>query len=151
WQGKVNPAEYPEHHVACYQAEDGKPLWDIKIPTGPWKLTDLRGGYTAPTPASDGERIYVLFGSSVLAALDFDGKIIWRKEIRPYEFDVAIGTSPLLFEDTVILQCDQVNRKSFLIAFDRKTGDVRWEKKCPEHGFSHSTPTLVSINGKPQL
>jgi outer membrane protein assembly factor BamB len=151
WPGKVNPSEFPEHHVACYQAEDGKPLWDTPIPPGPWKLTDLRGGYTAPTPASDGERVYVLFGSSVIAALDFDGKTVWRKEITPYQFDVAIGVSPVLFEDTIILQCDEVSHKSFLLALDRKTGDERWQQKRPEAGFSHSTPTLVSIQGKPQL
>ncbi|HLW66123.1 MAG TPA: PQQ-binding-like beta-propeller repeat protein [Gemmataceae bacterium] len=151
WPGKVNPAEFPEHHVACYQAGDGKPLWDTLLPPGPWKLTDLRGGYTAPTPASDGERVYVLFGSSVLAALDLDGKIVWRKEITPYQFDVAIGTSPVLFEDMLILQCDQVSHKSFLVAFDRKTGAQRWLQKRPEAGFSHSTPTLVTIQGKSQL
>jgi outer membrane protein assembly factor BamB len=151
WSGKVNPAEFPEHHVACYKTQDGKLLWDTPIPPGPWKLTDLRGGYTAPTPASDGERVYVLFGSSVLAALDFDGKIAWRKEVTPYQFDVAIGTSPVLFQETVILQCDQVNHKSFLVAFDRKTGVERWRQNRPESGFSHSTPTLVTIQGKPQL
>jgi outer membrane protein assembly factor BamB len=151
WNGKTNSAEFPEHHVFCFQTEDGKLLWDIKIPPGPWKLSDLRGGYTAPTPASDGEHVFVLFGSSVLSALDFDGKIIWRKEITPFQFDVAIGTSPVLYEDSVILQCDEVNKSSFMIAFDRNTGEKRWEQKRPELGFAHSTPVVVTINGKPQL
>ena len=68
---------------------DGKLLWDTKVPNGPWLSSDLRGGYTAPTPAADGEHIYVMFGSSVIAALDYDGKIVWRKEIKPYNFDVC--------------------------------------------------------------
>jgi outer membrane protein assembly factor BamB len=141
----------PEHHVACYQASDGKPLWDVKIPPGPWKLTDLRGGYTAPTPAADGERIYVVFGSSVIAALDFEGKSVWRKEIKPFDFDVAVGSSPIVYEDTIIYQCDQVNKSSRLLAFDRKTGEVKWEEKRPKQNFSHSTPVLVKIKDKPQL
>ena len=74
---------------------DGKRLWDRRVKPGPWLLKDLRGGYTAPTPASDGRRVYVVFGSAVIAALDFEGNEVWRKEIRPYEsFDVAIGSSP---------------------------------------------------------
>jgi outer membrane protein assembly factor BamB len=149
--GAADPKEFPEHHVACYQAGDGKRLWDVTVPHGPWLLSDLRGGYTAPTPAADAERVYVLFGSSVLAALDHDGKPVWRKEIKPYNFDVAIGCSPVLYEDTVILQCDQVNKTSALLAFDRKTGEVKWEQKRPKNDFSHSTPTLVKIKGRPQL
>jgi outer membrane protein assembly factor BamB len=141
----------PEHHVACYQASDGKQLWDVTIPPGPWKLSDLRGGYTAPTPASDGERVYVVFGSSVIAALDFDGKSVWRKEIKPFDFDVAVGSSPIVYDDTVIYQCDQVNKSSRLLAYDRKTGDVKWEEKRPKQNFSHSTPVLAKIKDKTQL
>src|SRR4029077_17091727 len=33
----------------------------------------------------------------------------------------------------------------------RKTGEERWRQPRPESGFSHSTPTLVTIEGKPQL
>ena len=151
WPAGVDQKEYPEHHVACYQADDGKPLWDVTVQPGPWKLSDLRGGYTAPTPAADAERVYVLFGSSVLAALDHDGKAVWRKEITPYTFDVAIGCSPLLYKDVVLLQCDQNEKHSRLLAFDRKTGEIRWEKKQPESVFTHSTPTLAEINGKTEL
>ena len=56
-------------------------------------LKDLRGGYTAPTPAVDPERVYALFGSSVLAALDVKGQLLWRQEIKPHFFDVALGAN----------------------------------------------------------
>src|SRR5262249_29865003 len=73
WRPGVEMKECPEHHVPCYRLDDGKQLWDVAVAPGPWKLTDVRGGYTAPTPACDGERLYVVFGSSGLAALDLDG------------------------------------------------------------------------------
>ncbi|MCI0680622.1 MAG: PQQ-like beta-propeller repeat protein [Gemmataceae bacterium] len=151
WPGKPDPGAYPTHHVACYRAEDGKLLWDVPVPPGPWRLTDLRGGYTAPTPAADAERVYVVFGSAVIAALDYDGKIVWRNDIKPYKFDVAVGASPVLFEDTVILQCDQLDGQSRLFGFDRKTGAVRWEEPRPSVGFSHSTPVVAQVGGKKQL
>jgi outer membrane protein assembly factor BamB len=143
--------EIPEHHVACYQASDGKQLWDVTIKPGPWKLSDLRGGYTAPTPASDGDRVYVLFGSSVLAALDFEGKLVWRQEIVPFNFDVCIGASPVLHGDVVLVQCDLLNSNSRLVAFDRKTGEVKWQQKRPKVGFGHSTPVLARIKDQTQL
>ena len=89
WPEGASDKDYPQHHVLCFGAKDGEKQWDTIIPPGPWKLTDLRGGYTAPTPATDGMRIYVGFGSAVVAALDVQGKIVWRKEINPYKFDVA--------------------------------------------------------------
>ena len=152
WPKGVQPAEtIPEHHVTCFRASDGKQLWDVTVPPGPWQIHDLRGGYTAPTPAADAERVYVVFGSSVIAALDFEGKSAWRKEIKPLDYDVAVGSSPILYEDTIIYQCDQVNKSSRLLAFDRKTGDLKWEEKRPQQSFSHSTPVLAKIDGKLQL
>jgi len=140
-----------EHHLLCFDARDGRKLWDTSIAPGPWVMTDLRGGYGAPTPATDGQAVFVLFGSAVLAAVDLDGQIIWRTDLKNYAFDVAIGTSPILYKDTVILLSDLVDKKSSLIGFDKKTGKVRWEEPRPTVGFSHSTPVPVQIQGKPQL
>ena len=149
--GKADPNAYPEHHVVCYRVSDGKQLWDAKVEPGPWLFKDLRGGYTAPTPAVDGERVYVVFGSSVIAALDLDGKPVWRKDVVPFKFDVALAASPVLFGDTVILQCDGLDQKARLVAYDKKTGDVKWEEPRPKLGFAHSTPVLATVGGKPQL
>ncbi|NBS90656.1 hypothetical protein EBS67_11770 [bacterium] len=152
WRDGIDaPKEYPEHHVACFDLISGKQLWDTSVKAGPWKFSDLRGGYTAPTPTSDGERIYVVFGSSVIIALDLEGKILWRTEIVPFDFDVAIGSSPIVVGDLVILQCDGARKSSRIVAFDKKTGTILWEKKRPQNDFSHSTPTLVKIGEKEQL
>jgi outer membrane protein assembly factor BamB len=149
--GKADPQAQPEHHVVCCQVADGARVWDVVVPPGPWLFSDLRGGYTAPTPAADGERIYVVFGSAVMVALDYSGKTLWRTEITPYKFDVAFAASPVLFEDTIILQCDQVDKGSRLAGYDRKTGILKWEEKRPTVSFAHSTPVLAPIAGKTQL
>jgi outer membrane protein assembly factor BamB len=152
---KPNPEVLPEHRVTCYRASDGKRLWDATVPPGPWLRKDFRsgdgGGYAAPTPVTDGERVYVVFGSSVAAALDFAGAVVWRKEIVPYTFDVTIGSSPVLFRDTVLLLCaTAVAKDARLVAFDARTGETRWERKL-NVGFAHSTPVLIGVNGRPQL
>lgn len=152
WPDGVAQTEFPEHHVACYSAADGQPLWDVTVPPGPWRLKDLRGGYAAPTPCTDGKRVYALFGSSELAALDFDGKLLWRKEITPHAWDVCIGTSPVIVGDVVVVLADGTKpADSRLIAFDRATGDIRWERKRPDASFNHTTPVLIEVSGKKQL
>ena len=146
----------PEHHVLCYSVANGKLLWDTIVPPGPWRREDFRsgpgGGYAAPTPATDGKHVFVVFGSSVIAAIDFDGKLAWRQEIKPHNFDVTIGSSPVLFEDTVLMLCAMNNRKeSRLIAYDKSSGKIVRETPLPQAGFAHSTPIRIDVGGKPQL
>jgi outer membrane protein assembly factor BamB len=151
WPPGREPSEFPEHHVACYRARDGKLLWDTQVPPGPWLLKDLRGGYSAPTPCTDGERVYALFGSSVLTALSMEGQLLWRQEITPHAWDVAIGTSPVLYKDTVQVLADGTQPKiARLIAWDKKTGTLRWERPRPTSSFSHTTPVLITVRGRPQ-
>ena len=146
----------PEHHVLCYRATDGQQLWDAVVAPGPWLRTDFRsgpgGGYAAPTPATDGKLVYVVFGSSVIAAINFDGKLVWRHEIKPYTFDVTIGSSPLLFQDTVLMLCAMANKSdSKIIAYNKSDGSVKWETPLPRTGFAHSTPVLIEVAGKSQF
>ena len=70
-----------EHHVLCFQASDGKQLWDTVVPAGKCLVDNFYHGYAVPTPVTDGKHVFALFGSAVLAALDFDGKIVWREEL----------------------------------------------------------------------
>ena len=143
--------EPPKHLVLCFDAATGTQLWDTAVPPGPWILKDLRGGYGAPTPCSDGTRVFVVFGSAVVAALDLDGKLVWRHELEKFAFDVALGASPVVFGDTVILNCDQTGKTSSFLALDAATGAVRWEAKRPETGFAHSTPVIAKVAGKMQM
>ncbi len=144
--------EFPEHHVARYRASDGRLMWDVQIEPGPWKLSDLRGGYTAPTPTVDGERVYVVFGSAVLAALDFDGRVVWRHEFPDFQaFDVAIAGSPVVDGKQVLVLCDKSQQKGVISAFDGKTGALHWQQKRPGVTFAHSTPVIATIHGKRQI
>ena len=139
------------HRVLCFAKVDGKPLWETTVEPGSLILKDLRGGYGAPTPCTDGQRVYVVFGSAVIAALDFNGKLVWRKELANTAFDVALGSSPILFGDTVILDCDQTGKTSSIVAFDKVTGEIKWEAKRPETSFAHSTPAIVKVAGESQM
>jgi outer membrane protein assembly factor BamB len=64
---------------------------------------------------------------------------------------MGVGTSPVLFENLVILQCDEDNgEKSFMIAYDTKTGKEAW--RVPRKiQVSWSTPLLVRTPQRPEL
>jgi hypothetical protein len=92
-----------------------------------------------------------VFGSAVIVALEMDGKLAWRQMITNHAFDVALGSSPILFGDTVLLDCDQTGKTSTITAFNKSDGAIHWEAKRPETTFAHSTPVIVQIAGKPQM
>ena len=146
----------PAHHLLCWRAADGERLWDTAIPPGQWLRTDFRsgpgGGYAAPTPATDGKLVFCAFGSSVLAAVDFAGRIVWRNEIEPHTFDVTLGSSPVLYRDTVILLCAMAKKRdSRLVAFEKATGKIKWQTPLPTTGFGHGTPILINAGGADQM
>ena len=137
--GEADEAVMPAHHVARYRVTDGKLVWDTVVPPGPWLRNDFRsgagGGYAGPTPATDGKLVYCVFGSAVVAALDFQGKIVWRKELAPRSFDVTVGSSPILYQDTVILLCAMANSSdSNVVAFDKATGSGEMAAAIPRYG-----------------
>ena len=147
--------EVPEHHLCCFQAADGKLLWRTPIPPG-----KMPAGYAidaVPTPVTDGQAVYCWFGSAVMAALDFEGKLLWRKE-REGGFlkdagllNPGICSSPVLYQDTVILLFDQGKGQGLLQGLDKKTGEVKWEQKRAKSGYNNSTPLLLDVKGKAQL
>lgn len=144
--------QQPEHRIACYDAGSGKPLWDTLVAPGPWTLNDLRGGYAAPTPAVAGGRIFAVFGSSILHALDLAGKPLWSYVIADHDkFDVALPNSPVVYKNTVILLLDKQAPASKIVALDTASGDVRWEKARPKTSFSHMTPVLTKVGDKMQM
>lgn len=154
--GAADESVMPEHHVACYRAADGKLLWDTQVPPGPWLRDDFRsgagGGYAGPTPVTDAKLVYCVFGSSVIAALDFQGRIAWRKEIAPHTFDVTVGSSPVLYRDTVLQFCAMAKASdSQVIAFAKADGSTKWRQKLAGMEFGHSTPVIIEVEGRPQM
>jgi outer membrane protein assembly factor BamB len=73
---------------------------------------------------------------------DLDGDLIWEKDLGvfPTQFGWGTGSSPVLHDDLVYIQCDN-DKASFLAALDKKTGDERWRVEREER-TNWSTPYL---------
>src|SRR5262249_42559351 len=132
------------HHVLCYRAGDGKQLWDATVPDGKCRVNNPFHGYATPTPVTDGEHVFALFGSSVVACVGLDGKVVWREELPRGERDDVHGGecgSPILYEDTVIVMGCQTTG---LRALDKKTGKLRWQQNSRDRN-GMSTPALIRV------
>ena len=97
----------------------------------------------APSPVTDGERVYVLFHHVGLVAYDLEGKELWRKPLGPFQIPHGMAASPLVHQGLVVQLVDQ-NVGSFLAAFDAKSGEERWRIARPGAAHGYSTPAIFS-------
>ena len=142
-----NPKGTTQRVLTCLAAADGKTLWQKEYATGGYHL-HADNNYAAASPAVDAERVYFHWASpesSGLVALDQkDGRELWKVELGPFISQHGPGTSPIIFEDTVLLNFDQDQPKSFLIAVDAKTGKERWRSEHAGTKHSASTPCIFT-------
>ena len=119
-----------------------------KIDTSVSVGTEPEGVRVSP----DGKTVYVWFESQGMYAYDFDGKLKWQASFGGINaLNLGPGSSPLMFEDLVIVQSDQDDGKdSFLAGLSAKDGKVVW-KTARTMTAGWSTPVLMDSNGKKEV
>ena len=144
----------------CIDRDNGQIVYDIELftPSDPGKIHQLNS-YASPTPVIEDGRVYCHFGNFGTAAIDTKtGKPAWKTtEFNGVIYTVGPGSSPILFEDKLIVHCDGINAR-FLLALNKDTGKIAWKtprsnviKKTEQQEKSFCTPVLVEVNGKKQL
>ncbi|MEI7834705.1 MAG: PQQ-binding-like beta-propeller repeat protein [bacterium] len=99
-------------------------------------------GLTNPTPASDGERVYVDVSAGALAAYDLDGKKLWM--VSTPHSGWSMGASSPVVVDGKVVQVFGARYKPIVAGFDAKTGAKLWSTPIPNTGHAGSgTPVVV--------
>jgi len=120
--------------VFALDAGTGRVLWERSAHDGTvYDDRHTRGSYAAPTPITDGRRVYAYFGAEGVYAYDFDGRLIWKSPVGGIAtFGMGTGTSPVLHGDLLILQCDEdTGERSFVVALDKTSGREVWRTARP--------------------
>jgi len=143
--------------VVALRRSDGMKLWETFAPEGRTPYGHYKNGHASATPATDGQRVYVSFGTRGLLALDMNGKQVWYRDLGPMDAYHGTAGSPLLYKDRLILYQDQ-SRNSFIAAFDTRTGktlwttpreaDVGWGTPIAVHVVDHDE---IIVNGQLQV
>ena len=138
----------------------GRIQWERTAYTGvPKEKRHIKATYANATPATDGKHVVAFFGSQGIYAYDLAGNLKWKRDLgridagayddASYEWGTA--SSPILWKDLVIVQCDQ-QKGSFLVALRLADGSEAWRATRDELP-SWATPTVFPgrAGGGPEL
>ena len=128
----------------------GKPLWRQVAPAKTIETVHRVGNPASASPASDGKRVFVFFGSYGILCYDLDGQLLWQKPMGPFQDEFGAGSSPILAGNRLILNQDH-DTDNYLYAIDTSTGKDVW--KVPRNDFtrSYATPVLWNNRGQSQI
>jgi outer membrane protein assembly factor BamB len=139
--------------VICLSRETGKILWEQTSFEGtPYDDRHRKSSFASSTPATDGKYVYAFFGSEGLYAYDMKGKFAWKADLgKLATAGMGTGTSPILYDNLVIVQCDEENgERSFIVGINKKTGKEVWRTPRKVQ-VSWATPLLVRTTNRAEL
>jgi len=141
-------------HLFCFRLGDGRQLWHSKffgsaVSEGQFPP----GGMAVPTPATDGRRVYALFGTGDLVCTDVEGRPVWLRslaqEYGPFRNRWGMAASPLLVGDLLVVQVDHYGQ-SYLLGVEAGTGANRW-RTVRDAAVNWTSPVAVRVGGKTQV
>jgi outer membrane protein assembly factor BamB len=130
-----------ELRVFCIDRSSGNIRWSKIVPAEQIEKVHSVSSPAAPTPAADGERIYVYFGSCGLFCYDFEGKQQWAVPLPVPEKGYGSGTSSIVFGELVILNRHE-QKEPYLLTVDRKSGETAWKQRRQPTMETKSTPIV---------
>ncbi len=146
------PSSVHQFVIFAINRSDGSIRWQrVAREEVPHEGTHQTGSWAANSPVTDGEHVYVYFGSRGLYCYDMGGNLQWEKDLGDMHTRNSFGegSSPALYGDAIIINWDHEG-DSFIIALDKRTGDELW-KIDRDEVTSWATPLVVEHNGTHQV
>lgn len=142
--------EADELLTLCIDRESGKILWRNAIACPEVERAHRINTPASSTPCTDGERVYVYFGSFGLVCYDKVGEAVWRRELSVPRNSFGTAASPVLAEGKLIFVND-ANDGSYLEAIEPETGETLWRTERKGQLSGWSTPTVWEREGVDEL
>ena len=145
-----------EFKVYCLDKISGKIIWERIAYTGiPKSKRHTKASQANCTPATDGKYLVVNFGSEGLYCYDFNGNLVWQKDMglmnpgfyRTPGIEWGFSSSPVIYKDKIIVQCD-IPKTPYIAALDLETGKEIWKSSREGEVQTYSSPALYLKEGR---
>ncbi len=117
-------------NVSAVDADTGQILWQRSTKATGRPFCHPISANAAPTPCSDGQRIYAFFSSNDLVCYDLDGNLQWFRSLTDKHplagNDVGMSASPVVVDGIVVVSVE-CQADSFTAGIDSVSGETRWE------------------------
>jgi outer membrane protein assembly factor BamB len=143
-------SEAKQLQTICIERQGGQIVWTRTVPTKTIEKFHEISSPATPTPATDGQAVYVYFGSFGLVCYDFEGNERWAQPLPIPNLPFGTGSSPIIAGDVLVLNVDQQG-DSYLLAVDRRTGRTVWKRDRVSFQRGWATPVRVQSNGTEQV
>jgi len=147
-------------HAICVELATGKIVRDVEV----FKIDhpptlNAKNSPASPSPVLEGDRLYVHYGTSGTACLDTkSGQVLWRNQELKLDHKEGPGSSPILWRDLLIVNCDGTDVQ-YVAALDKRTGRLAWKTNrrlpisdTPDYCKAYCTPLVVRLpDGREEL
>jgi len=137
-------------HVICLSTKDGTKIWERQFWATGRTMCHPKSSVAAPTPASDGRRIYAIFSSNDLFCLDLEGNLIWLRGLT-HDYPKASNSlglsSSLVVVGDVVVAMSENESDSFTAGLDASTGVNRWKISRPKEANWTSPIVIPGADG----
>ncbi|TWU16240.1 outer membrane biogenesis protein BamB [Allorhodopirellula heiligendammensis] len=143
---------YYDFMVLAYDRATGDEIWRTTLAQQvPHEAGHSTNTFASSSPVTDGERLYMSFGSRGVFCLDFDGNPIWEVDLGQMQTRAQFGegSSPAVYDDTLVVPWDHEG-ESFIVALDTKTGAEKWRVSRDEP-TTWATPLITPYEGRVQV
>ncbi len=148
----TEPGKFYRFLVTSYDRKTGQLVWSKTLAEAvPHEGHHATHSYASGSPTTDGERLYVSFGSFGIFCLDLHGKILWERQLGRLTTRRGYGeaVSPVYAQRRLLINWDQ-EVASALYCLDAKTGATTWKADRDEI-TTWTTPLVTAWGGKTQV
>jgi outer membrane protein assembly factor BamB len=153
WEGRIFLTEFDgatkQFATVCIDRRTGKILWRRTVaPEQIEKVHELSSPAGA-TPATDGERVYVYFGSYGLVSYDLDGNLKWERRLPLPENPYGAVASPIVAGELLVL--NHQGKDAYLLGLNRRDGRTVWKTDRSQFQYGWSTPVYWRHDGLDEI
>jgi outer membrane protein assembly factor BamB len=142
WGGRIFLTEFDPTNkqlaTVCIDRRTGKILWRRTVAAGEIEKVHDLSSPAGATPVTDGERVYVYFGSYGLVAYDLDGNQKWERRFPLPENPYGAVASPIVAGELLVL--NHQGKDSYLLGINRRDGRTVWKTDRSMFQYGWSTP-----------
>src|ERR1041385_8961930 len=149
WGGRIFLTEFDRENkrlsTLCIDRRTGKILWRRTVAPEQIEEVHAISSPAGATPVTDGERVYVYFGSYGLLCYDLNGNLKWERRLPLPENPYGAVASPIVAGEFLVL--NHQGKDAYLLAVNRRNGQTVWKTDRSKFQYGWSTPVYWRHDG----